>query len=51
MLVVCCVFSHTNNNDHGGHPGNTTRALARWQCVVALHEASVVLHWAMLIAL
>jgi hypothetical protein len=51
MLVVCCVFSHTNDDDHGGCQGNTAWALTRWQHVVASHEATVALHWAMLIAL
>jgi hypothetical protein len=51
MYVVCCVFSHTDNNDHGSRRGNTARALARWQRLVASDEATVALHWAMLIAL
>jgi hypothetical protein len=51
MLVVCCGFSHTNDNDHGGRQGNTAWALAQRQCLVASHEATVALHWAMLIKL
>jgi hypothetical protein len=51
MLVVFCVFSHANNDDHGGRRGNTVWALARWQHLVASCEATVVLHPAMLIAL
>jgi hypothetical protein len=47
---VLCFFSH-NNNDHGGRRVNTVRALAQWQHLVASHEATVALHWAMLIAL
>jgi hypothetical protein len=51
MLVVRCVFSHTIGNDHGGRRGNSARALAQWQSLVASREATVVLHWEMLIAL
>jgi hypothetical protein len=37
--------------DHGGRRGNTARALARWQHLVAsLHEAMDALHRAMRIA-
>jgi hypothetical protein len=50
MLVVCCVFSHTNEDDHGSHQGNMARELAQWQCLVASREATVALHRAMLIA-
>jgi hypothetical protein len=51
MFVVCCVFSHTDGNDHGGRRGNTTQALVLWQHFLAYHEAFVALHWAMLIVL
>jgi hypothetical protein len=51
MLVVCCVFSHIDNNGHGGRQGNTAWALARWHRLVASHEATVALHQAMLIGL
>jgi hypothetical protein len=51
MLVVCCVFSHTDDNDHVGHRGDMARVLTRWQHLVASHEANAALHWAMLIAL
>jgi hypothetical protein len=51
MLVGCCVFSHSNDDDHGSCRGNTARALARWQHLVASREATVALHWAMLISL
>ncbi len=52
MLVVCCVFSHTKVNDHGGRQGTSTAwALAQRECLVASHEATVALHRAMLIAL
>jgi hypothetical protein len=44
--VICqCFFFKIVN--HGGHRGNTARALARWQHLVALHEAMDALHWAM----
>jgi hypothetical protein len=33
--------------DHGGHQGNMAQALARWQHLVALHEATDALHWVM----
>jgi hypothetical protein len=48
---VLFFFSHANNNDHGGHQGDTARALARWQRLVASCEATVALHQAMLITL
>ncbi len=51
MLVVCCAFSHANDDDHGGRRGDKTRALARLQRLVASFEATVALHQAMLIAL
>jgi hypothetical protein len=35
------------NFDHGGRQGNTAWALAGWQHLVALHEATDALHWAM----
>jgi hypothetical protein len=33
--------------DHGSCQGNTARALTQWQHLVALHETTDVLHWAM----
>jgi hypothetical protein len=33
--------------NHGGRRGNTAWALAQWQHLVALHEATDALHWAM----
>ncbi len=47
MLVVCCVFSNTNNDDHGSRRGHTVQALAQWQHLVASCEATVALHQAM----
>jgi hypothetical protein len=31
--------------NHGGRQGNTAWALAQWRHLVALHEATNVLHW------
>ncbi len=44
-------FSHANDNDHGGHRGNTTGALAQWQRLVASRDTTILLHCAMLIVL
>jgi hypothetical protein len=33
--------------NHGGHQGNMVQALAQWQNLVALHEATDALHWVM----
>jgi hypothetical protein len=33
--------------NHGGRRGNTAQALAQWRHLVALHEATDALHWAM----
>jgi hypothetical protein len=51
MLAVCCVFSHANDDDHGGRQGNTAQALAQWQHLVASYEATVALNQAMFITL
>jgi hypothetical protein len=51
MLVVCCVFSHTDNDGHGWSWGDRAGALARWQHLVASREATDALHQAMFIAL
>jgi hypothetical protein len=45
MLVVCCVFFHANNNDHGSRWGNTAQALTQWQHLVASREATIALNW------
>jgi hypothetical protein len=47
MFVVCCVFTHADDDDHGSRRGNTVQALARWQHLVASPEATVTLHQAM----
>ena len=44
-------FSHTDDDEHGGHRGNIVQALAQSQHLVASREATVTLHWEMLIAL
>jgi hypothetical protein len=46
--VLCCCNEII---DHGGRWGNMTRALAQWWHLVASHEATNALHWAMHIAL
>jgi hypothetical protein len=51
MLILCCVLSHTNNDDHGVRRGNTAWALTQWQRLEASHEATVALYWVMLITL
>jgi hypothetical protein len=51
MIVVCCVFSHTNDNNHGGCRGNTTWALAQWQHLVASCEATLAFHRVIMIML
>jgi hypothetical protein len=33
--------------DHGGRRGNTAWALAQWRHLVASHEATNAIHWAM----
>jgi hypothetical protein len=49
---LCVIFfSRADDNDHGGHRGYTTWALAHWWRVVASHEATDALHQAMFIAL
>ncbi len=45
------MFSHDGNgDDHGVRRADTARAHARWQHIVALHEATDTLHWAMWLA-
>jgi hypothetical protein len=42
------VFSHDGDgDDHGVRRADTARAYARWQHIVALHEATDMLHRAM----
>jgi hypothetical protein len=50
-LCFVSVFGfHSKIVNHGGRPGNTVWALARWQHLVASHEATDALHRAMRIA-
>ena len=44
LLVFFVLFKIV---DHGGRRGDTARALTRWRHLVALHEATDVLHRAM----
>jgi len=45
------VFSHNGDGDnHGVRRADTTRAHARWQHIVASHEATNMLHQAMCLA-
>ena len=49
---VLCVFSHDGDgNDHGVRRADTARAHARWQHIVALHEATDTLHRVMCLSL
>jgi len=49
--VFCVVFSHDgDDDDHGIRRANTTQAHARWQHIVASHEATNTLHRAMCLA-
>jgi hypothetical protein len=44
---VLCVFSHDgDDDDHGVPRADTAQAHARWQHIVASHEATDTLHWA-----
>jgi len=45
--VVCCVSHNGNGDDHGVCRADTARAHARWQHIVASHEATDTLHRAM----
>ncbi len=45
------MFSHDGDgNDHGVRRADTARAHARWQHIVASHEATDTLYWAMCLA-
>jgi hypothetical protein len=44
VIVFFFLFEIVN---HGGRRGNTVRALAQWQHLVALHEATDALYQAM----
>ncbi len=39
-----------DGDDHGVRRADMARAHARWQHIVALHEATDTLHWAMCLA-
>jgi hypothetical protein len=46
-----CVFSHDGDgDDHGVRRADTAQAHARWQRIVALHEATDTIHRAMCLA-
>jgi hypothetical protein len=47
LCFVSAFFVSFEIVDHGGRRGNKARALAQWRHLVALHEATDVLHWAM----
>ncbi len=51
ISCVLLVFFSFKTIDHGGRRGNTARAIAQWQHLAALHEATDALHLAMHIAL
>ncbi len=49
--MFCVVFSHDGDgDDHGVRRADTTRAHARWQHIVASHEAIDTLHRVMCLA-
>ena len=48
--VLCCVSHDGDGDDHGVRWADTTRAHARWWHIVALHEATNMLHRAMSLA-
>ena len=45
--VLCCVSHSGEGDDHGVRWADTARAHARWWHIVASHEATNTLHWAM----
>ncbi len=48
--VLCCVLTNGDGDDHGVCQADMARALARWRCLGALHEATDTLHRAMCLA-
>ncbi len=48
--VLCCVSHNGNGDDHGVRRADTARAHARWQHIVASHEATDMLHRSMCLA-
>jgi hypothetical protein len=47
LCFVSVFFVSFKIVDHASRRGNTVRALAQWHHLVALHEATDVLDWAM----
>ena len=45
--VLSCVLTDGDSDDHGFRRADTARAHARWWHIVALHEATDMLYWAM----
>ncbi len=46
-MFCWCIFVSFKIVDHGGRWGDMAWALAQWRHLVALHEATDALHWAM----
>jgi hypothetical protein len=49
--VLCCVSHNGDGDDHGVRRADMTRAHARWQNLVVLHEATDTLYCEMCLAL
>jgi len=45
--VLCCVSHNGDGDDHGIRRADTAQAHARWQNLVASHEATDALYWSM----
>jgi hypothetical protein len=48
--VLCCVSHDGEGDDHGVRWADTARSHIRWQNLVASHEATDTLYWAMCLA-
>ena len=48
--VLCCVLHNGDGDDHGVRQADTARAHAQWWHIVASHEATDKLYWAMCLA-
>jgi len=48
--VLCCDSHNSDGDDHGVRRADTAQAHARWQNLVALHEATDMLYRAMCLA-